>query len=140
MACGLRRYGVMASGQILHFNYQILHFKQLIREGRTMRFLSQILVSNLLLFLMSSVFADEYRIEAEQSYIHVITSRQGALKRLAHRHVVELGPLEGKVSYEANGNSTAELQLTPEAFFVDRPQTTALYPEIWDKPVNESAA
>ena len=84
--------------------------------------------------------AQTFQILTEQSYLHVLTGRAGALKAFSHRHVVELGPLNGTVNYHAGQLSTAELTLKPAAFIVDQPSATAQYPEIWDKAVNASAA
>lgn len=91
-------------------------------------------------FAAPSALAEHYAIDKDQSYIHVLTGRAGLLKMFSHRHVVELGPLKGTFDYEENALSTATLELKPAQFFVDRPAKTAMYPEIWDTAVNDSAA
>ncbi|AJQ93325.1 YceI family protein [Gynuella sunshinyii] len=89
----------------------------------------------------SSAWATVYIIDSQQSYLHILTGRAGPLKAFSHRHVIELGPLIGQIQYQPQGTSTSELVLSPATFLVDRPETTARYPDIWgEETVKESAA
>ncbi|WP_428243291.1 YceI family protein [Gynuella sp.] len=89
----------------------------------------------------SSAWATVYNIDSQQSYFHILTGRAGPLKAFSHRHVIELGPLTGQIQYQPQGTSTTELVLSPADFLVDRPETTARYPDIWgEETVKESAA
>ncbi len=82
--------------------------------------------------------AAEFQIDPENSYIHVITDKSGALKGLAHNHVVSLLPLAGKVSFD--DIASVSLTFKPTLFTVDTPENMAMYPDIWEKTVSENAA
>jgi hypothetical protein len=83
--------------------------------------------------------AADFQIDPENSYIHVITDKSGALKGLAHNHVVSLLPLAGMVSFESINTASVSLTFKPTLFTVDTPENMAMYPDIWEKTVSENA-
>jgi len=88
----------------------------------------------------NSLWALEFKIDEDSSFIHVITGRAGALKALSHFHLIVLKPLTGNIAFNSLGTSTAKLSLLPQKFQVDLPVETTLYPDIWSKNVSPKAA
>jgi hypothetical protein len=90
--------------------------------------------------VLNIAWSSEFIIREQESYIHAFTDRAGPLKKLSHFHVIELAPLTGTIQFIPDAMSKVELNFKPSLFTVDSLSATQQYPEIWDKPIKESAA
>jgi polyisoprenoid-binding protein YceI len=69
---------------------------------------------------------EEYRVLPEESEVHVLVFRAGALGRLGHNHVVTARDVTGRVLVaEAPAESTFELTIPVETLVVDDPEARA---------------
>ena len=96
-----------------------------------------------LLFLcwVMPVMAQEgrYQIDTENSYIRVLTDKSGIFGAMAHYHVVTINSLSGEVQTTDEKTGQVSLSVSPEDFLLDDDVNTKLYPELFKKPVKDSA-